>query len=155
MATSARIKLRLLLILAALCSPSTWAGCPDEFSGTLSILDWMDDIPKSATLSRYEKGSDFKNKLESDSIEFIGEKLTTPSGLNYLQLNFKGYRSLSHKYDYRLVVNRMIEYRIYEITPSKRRVSSCPLESAKVNNCEADAYFGISFEKKCGKPLEK
>lgn len=149
MTTSVCIKLQFILALTIIYSPPIWAGCSDKFSGALSILDWKDDVPTFATLSKYEKGSNFEKKYESDSSEFIAKKLLTPSGRPYLQLKFNKYRSLSHRYDYKLTLDNKIEFNIYKIESANQGTWGCPMESAKVNNCEANAGHAISFEKKC------
>ncbi|WP_374537459.1 hypothetical protein [Chitinimonas taiwanensis] len=149
MATSARIKLQFILALIALYSTPCWAGCSDKFSGALSILDWKDDVPTFATLSKYEKGSNFERKYGSDSSEFIAKKLLTPSGRPYLQLKFNEYRSISHRFDYKLTLDNKIEFNIYKIEPTNQGTWGCSMDSAKVNNCEANAGHAISFEKKC------
>lgn len=154
MAISAHIKLHLLIALAALYPSLTWAACSDKFTRSLMVLDWEDEVPNSAILSTYKKGSNFEDPAESSSSDYFGEKLKTSSGRSYLRVVFKDQSVLSHKYDYRLIIDNKIDFKIYEITPSARRVSSCSLKSAKVNDCEADAYHWITFEKKCGKLLE-
>ncbi|WP_139256137.1 hypothetical protein [Chitinimonas taiwanensis] len=153
MVISACIKLNLVALLACAYPLPTWAGCSDIFSGYFFVLDWEGDEPKSASLSRYEKGSGFLSPNETYSLDYTGEKVTSSYGRTALKVVFKDHEILSHNYDYRLIINRKIEYKIYGITPTNKGTWGCPLASAKVNSCKAIANSGIQFESKCGNLL--
>jgi hypothetical protein len=131
------------------------AGCafaPEKcktIQNRVVILDWDDNIPKSAILYRYRKDSNFKDLQQVSVNNFqatidSSKKNKTPT----LLLKFLDYSGFALDSDYKLIVDNKIEYKISDIEPGDL-AKGCGIPAGKVNQCKINYNNSFSFQKKC------
>ncbi|WP_341677604.1 hypothetical protein [Niveibacterium sp. SC-1] len=143
------------MLLIACSSNAVKGACSDDFSGKFLVRDWSGELPKTGFLERYKKGSGFRAAEDRLDEGLITEKVVSESGKPYLRVYFQTREILTTKADYRLVLDNRLEFRISEIVATGSGAWGCPLESARVNECQANANAVISFDRKCGSPVQK
>ncbi len=125
------------------------------FSGEFLVANWLEASPGSGRLERYKKGSDFRMLEDRHEEGLVTERVAGESGKSFLRVYFKTRQLLPLKADYKLVLDGQLEFRISEIVATNEGAWGCPLESARVNSCKADANVVISFDRQCGVPVRK
>lgn len=145
----------LLLLLFSAIHGFVLGACPDMFSGEFLVADWPEASPGSGRLERYKKGSDFRMLEDRQEEGLVMERVVSESGKGFLRVYFKTRQLLPLKADYKLVLDGQLEFRTSEIVATNEGAWGCPLESARVNSCKADANVVISFDRQCGVPARK
>ena len=154
MGVSSFASVLILVLLTALCSSCGAGGCPGDFDGELLVSDWSGDPPKSALLEQYRAKSNFEKPENTFSEGFFGSIDVNESGRRYLRVRFVGHERFPVDRDYRLVLDRKIEFRITDIVPTNKRAWGCPLETAKVNGREVMIGHAVSFSREYGVPVQ-
>ncbi|WP_374513351.1 hypothetical protein [Niveibacterium sp.] len=155
MAISRFAKVLFALLISVAFPRVSLGGCPETFSGEFLVANWREDLPRSGKLERYKKGSDFRMLEDRQEEGLVTERVVSESGKGFLRVYFKTRQLLPLKADYKLVLDGQLEFRISEIVATNEGAWGCPLESARVNSCKADANVVISFDRQCGVPVRK
>lgn len=150
MVISSFARVLFFILLTALSSSCGAGECSRDFDGELLVSDWSGDPPKSALLEQYRAKSNFENPENIYSEEFFVSIDVNECGRRYLRVRFVGHERLPIDRDYRLVLDRKIEFRITDIVPTNKRAWGCPLDSAKVNGREVVIGHVVSFSRESG-----
>ncbi|WP_156455122.1 hypothetical protein [Janthinobacterium sp. B9-8] len=121
-------------------------------SNEIMIFDWVASPPKSLTLFRYERNTNYKNILQVSSDNYSKElRHNVENKTPTLLVRFSDYLPLGMpiKNDYKLVIDEKIEV-IFSNVQNSRPNTGCQIMSGKANQCEID--FGgsrLSTDMKC------
>ncbi len=152
MATLKHINRAALIIFSILStSCTTTEDCPN-FGADMLINHWDTPLPRHAQLFQYKKNSNF-TVLEKKfgPSDMSGPRVDT-KGMRYIQVSPPSGSITPVNADYKLIIDGKLEFKITDIVSTGRAPLGCPLKSARVNACEADAFRSINFDKSCGVP---
>jgi len=151
--------LRHIKIIALLLQITCFSGCAatiecSTLSNRISIYDWSAPLPQHGVLYRYKKGSNFSVLEQMNESDFVVDKIWQKENtLPNLEIKFVKNDTYPVDADYKLILDKNIEYRISNIVHGKVN-HGCQLPSGNVNQCKLFMSSHFAFDMNCGVPVK-
>ena len=161
MATSLQVKFRRSFVLYSALLAWGVAHADDcvGVNSTFFISHWRGPAPVSIDVEvlKAEARAGTPGRASPSAVAYQAELLgsdSEPAG-QVLRLTARSLPDpmLLAQDNFRIVVDRKVEYLVHDIALLDQRSRGCPIHSAMVNSCRVRAGSFISFESSCGRDL--